>query len=259
MKSFNDLERWTDKRYKEITFLHKNKNRRDLQKTLTKLEAEQHKIIQELHSLGYFFNLTDQLCSTTVSNPTGGFNDYGQYKSWLKELKKALNKLNRKPKGDFTKEEKEFIDREKSRLLHEKEKLEKYLRIIDEIIAKATILYIDVEETYCRELTKGHSIADVGQALLEKFGNKLQPGYTTGRDKMIDFFKDYYQTDHALAVELFKVLQDRKVIIYDISIPKGKMKEDIYFYTPYIEQFMTDTSLDPVYIEPIYGHWIINA
>ena len=173
MKSFNDLEKWTNEKYNEITFSHKNKNRHDLQKALKKLEAEQKKIILELHSLGYFINITDQLGSKTISNPPGSFNDYGQYKSWLKELNKALNKLNRKPKGDFTKEEKDFINQEKSRLLHEKDKLEKYLKVIDKIIAKATILYIDVEETYCRELTKGHSIADVGQALLEKFGNKL--------------------------------------------------------------------------------------
>ena len=262
MKSFKNLEKWAEKKERKIVISHEQKDREALRSILEKLKNEQYTIIKELHYVDYLIDLANNSHPGKVENSPERFDDYRKYKGWLKELKKALKDMNNKPKEDLTSGEREFLIREKARLQGERERLEKHLKATDELIAKNTILLIDVEETYCRELSKGHSISSVAESLKMEFGSKIEKGYSEGRRKFVNFLEKKYNIKRHSALELVKLLIERKMLKYCTKIPRDKFAENLVFYTPYMDDFMDEgeTAADAdVYVEPLFGTWVIDA
>ena len=255
MKSFNDLGKWIEKKDRKITIAHEKKDRDALRKVLEKLTIEQLEIIDDIHYVDYLIDLVNDPHPEKVKNSPKKFGDYELFKGWLNELKKTLKEINIKPKGELTDEELGFLKKEKGRLQVEKERVEKHLAEIDKIIAKTTIMLIDLEETYCRNLSDGRSIAAVGEVLLENMGKRLNDGYSIGRWKIIGLFEKHFKIKRREAVKLFDLVKDAGVIVYNVDIP-GDNLDNVNFYTPYMGEYMNEAGIAGI---PVYGYWLINA
>ncbi len=255
MKSFNDLEKWLEKKDKKITLYHDKKDRESLQETLEKLDAEKNSIMEELHSLELLIDMVSGLQKGDMDTQGKKFEDFNEYKRWIKELKKSLKEISIKSRNDITPEEMEFLNRETSKILTERERLEKHLKEIEKIYAKTKVLLIDLNETYCRDLSSGHSISAVGEALKEKFGIKLEEGYSVGRWQMIKFLEKHFKIKRREAVRLLDLLKDTKVIVYTVEFPNDNIN-GINFYTPYMGEFMDEVGIVD---EPVLGYWVIDA
>ena len=254
MKSFENLEKWLEKRDRKITLAHEKKDRDEMQKNLDKLTMEQESIMTELHTIELLIDTIDNLHQGNNDLPVETVENLYEYNKWIKELEKSLKELGKKPKSTLTTEEKEFLEHEKAKLESEKERLDKHLTELDKIIAKSKILLIDLNETYCRDLSNGHSIASVGEALKDKFGNKMETGYSIGRWKMIKHLENHFKIKRREAVKLFDLMISAGVVIYNVEVPSSV--ENINFYTPYMGEFMDDVG---IVNEPVYGYWVINA
>ncbi|NOX45405.1 MAG: hypothetical protein GXO89_00325 [Chlorobi bacterium] len=255
MKSYNDLGKWIEKKDRKINISHEKKDRDALRKVLEKLSIEQQEIIEDIHYIDYLIDLINHPNPGKVKGSPNYFGEYLSFKSWLKELKKALKEINMKPKGEITEEELGFLKKEKARLQAEKERVEKHLTEIDKIIAKTTIMLIDLEETYCRDLSNGRSIAAVGEVILEHTGKRLDDGYSIGRWKIINLFEKHFKIKRREAVKLFDLVKDAGVVVYNVDIP-GDNLENVNFYTPYMGEYMDEAGIVDM---PVYGYWMVNA
>jgi len=158
-----------------------------------------------------------------------------------------------KKDASISDEEKQYITRELPIIKAEKKQMEHRLRKLNEIIAKTKILIDDLTEDECRELSKGHSLADVGEALKKEFGNKLEEGQTQGKHTLINFLKGRYNIEKKKARELFNLLEDAGVVYYKVDIPKNSLSEPIIY-----EPLEADVSI-PETMYALYGDWIINS
>lgn len=158
-----------------------------------------------------------------------------------------------KKNNSIPEEEKQYVARELPIIKAEKKQMEHRLRKLNEIIAKTKILVDDLTEDKCIELSKGHSLADVGKALKEEFGNKLEEGQTQGKHTFINFLKNRYNIEKKKARELFNLLEDAGVVYYKVDIPKNSLSEPI-IYEP------LEAGVDiPETMYAFYGDWIINS
>ena len=131
--------------------------------------------------------------------------------------------------------------------------MEHRLRKLNEIIAKTKIFVDDLTEDECRELSKGHSLAGVGEALKEEFGNKLEEGQTQGKHTLIKFLKNRFNIEKKNARKLFTLLDDAGIVYYRIDIPRNSLSEPIIY-----EPLEADVGI-PETMYAFYGDWIINA
>ncbi|VAX19555.1 hypothetical protein MNBD_IGNAVI01-819 [hydrothermal vent metagenome] len=131
--------------------------------------------------------------------------------------------------------------------------MEHRLRKLNEIIAKTKILVNDLTEDECRKLSKGHSLAEVGEVLKKEFGNKLEEGQTQGRHTLIKFLRSRYNIDKKKSRELFNLLEDTGVVYYKVDIPEDALSEPIIY-----EPLEADVDIpEPMYA--LYGDWIIDS
>ena len=90
---------------------------------------------------------------------------------------KSFVKLWSKKTQDYMDIDREYVERELPLLNAEKHAAETRLRKIQELIAKTRVLIDDLNEDLCRELSGGRSLAAVGEAIVEEFGQRLKEGY----------------------------------------------------------------------------------
>ncbi len=83
MKSFNDLEKWLEKKDKKITLYHDKKDRESLQETLEKLDAEKNSIMEELHSLELLIDMVSGLQKGDMDAQGKKSEDFNEYKRWI--------------------------------------------------------------------------------------------------------------------------------------------------------------------------------
>ncbi|GEM_PF-2309090 len=254
MKTYGNLEKWLAKREGKIMFAHEKKDRDELQKTLNKLIMEQESIMTELHTVELLIDAINSLHKGKKEVPVRKTENLDEYKKWIKELKKSLRELSKKPGSAFTEEEKKFLEREKAKLEKEKEIFDKHLNELDKIIAKTKVLLIDLNETYCRDLSNGHSIASVGEVLKEKFGNKLEAGYSFGRWEMIKLLEKHFKIKRHEAAQILDLLIDSNIVVYKIEISNNF--NELNFYTPFMDEFDGEVE---IMNEPALGYWIINS
>jgi len=147
--------------------------------------------------------------------------NYGSYKTWTNEecvsvyIFRWSNYWKRLSPSDI-----EFLQKENSKLKFEKEQLEKEHHHIHQLIAKATIYLINLRNTACEEITKGHNIAGVGEKLLEHFGKIIneETSYDFGRKKIIEFLESLFSLNRIKANKLFALLEKSRVLHYEIDI-----------------------------------------
>ncbi|HDL18320.1 MAG TPA: hypothetical protein ENH29_04645 [Bacteroidetes bacterium] len=123
----------------------------------------------------------------------------------------------------------EYLTRELPRLKAEKESVEIHLHKIEELMAKTKVLIDNLDEELCNKLTGSSSLAGTGQILLDHFGKKLQGKRSEGRKNIRKFLEDHYVINHSASRELFALLEEVRLLQYQVDIPQNLLKEPFNF------------------------------
>ena len=218
------------------------------EKIMNDLEKEHYAIKSDISKINDLLALIEKHKKEDGTAPTT-HQTTGVLRQWLAGLEEKFEKLHLKESKDLDENEWETIQKERAKLLFEKARLEKEHKQLHELIAKTATLLMEAREAACFELTKGHSIASVGEKLLEYFGKAVDAwDYEVGRHEIIKFLRKKFELNRIQAKALFDILEKSKIIKYELQIFNGGV---IYEVNSYDGGFMNDTM-------PI-GKWIINA
>jgi len=233
---------------KEISKFFEKKDMRKLEEMKAKLEEEHQEIKEHLKEVDYLLDLIahHQIESTTTTEKQGK-----KRKTWLDKIKTAFEDANQKTINDLSTEEISFLEKEKSKLLFEKELLEKEHYHIHQLIAKTEVFLMDAQNDVCKEITKKYDIAAVGEKLVEHFGKELdgEIDYESGRAKIRKMLEKTFSINKLQSKELFDLLEKTKVISFNIDYSNLLVIPNYDDFDQY-----TDTS----YV-PLFGNWKINA
>ncbi len=245
MKNFIKSIKIKDK--KITAFIEKNELSK-LGKIYADLEEEHQAIRKNLSDVNYLLDLIEQHELKAVESD---IEREKVRKNWLRKIKSAIEIFHLSNDKNLTPADIEFLQKEKSKLLFEKDQLEKEHYHIHQLIAKTKIYVMNVRNKACEEITKGHDIAAVGEKLLEHFGKELKEGtnYNSGRRKIRNFLEKLFSLNQIQAKELVDLLEDSKVIDYKIDYSKVVI-------VPEYNGFSEFTNLN---YAPLLGTWFINA
>lgn len=192
-----------------------------------------------------FINRLDNLID--VESPSDK-NQTTQDANLWSNLEKQLHKWesDKKEGNDFITKELPMIKAERNQMQHRTRKL-------IEIIAKAKLLLSDLNEDYAKELTKGESLTNIGEALKRKFGDKLDEDQNMGEHTIKKFLREYFKLSKHSSRELLTLIEDAGIIQFRIDIPKNEAAMPI-MYEPLEEEVAV-----PEVMYPLYGCWKINA
>jgi len=175
----------------------------------------------------------------------------------LVEWEKRFGELWLKKTQEYLDIDHKFIAAELPALKAEKHAAELRLRKMEELIAKTRVLLDDLNEDICRDLSRGHSLAAVGEALLEKFGAKLGKPYNEGRQIIRGFLEQHYNISKAASRDLFSLLEDVGTLFYQVDISNDIKDIPLTYYS--LDEDMLPTAMDTgVYLE-LNGWWEIRA
>ena len=178
-----------------------------------------------------------------------------QLESRLIDWEKRFVKLWSKKTQDYMDIDREYVARELPLLNAEKHAAETRLRKIQELIAKTRVLIDDLNEDLCRELSGGHSLAAVGEAIVEEFGRRLKDVYNEGRKKLREFLELHYRINKAESRDLFSLLEETGTLYYQVDL-SGK---DEGMPLVYYETGNFSYVADPGVIYHLEGWWEIRA
>ncbi len=228
------------------SFIKKEMNR--FEKIMRELEEEHYALKKDLSKINDLLALIEKH-ETKESKAPDTHQGKGVLRHWLNELEEKFEKLHLKDSKDLDEDEWETIQKERARLLFEKEHLEKEHKQLHELMAKTANLLMEAREAACFELTKGHSISNVAEKLLEHFGKKVDIlDYELGRQAIIKFLRKKFNLNRIQAKTLFDILEKSKVLKYEIQLFNGGVIREVDTFTG---GFVTD-------VMPV-GNWIINA
>jgi len=234
---------------RKITDFFENQELTKLEKILSELEEEHQEIKKQLKEVNYLLDLIEK---HKISSEKGGENQQRKERgNWLEKIKKTIESIHLLPKQKLSKEDITFLQSEKSKLLFEKEQLEKEHHLIHHLIAKTEVFLMDAQNIVCKEITKGYDIAAVGEKLLEHFGKELKDtlDYEQGRNKIRKMLEETFSINKIASKKLIDLLEKSNVIYYQIDFSN-------------IIEYPIDSSLDEFtstnYV-PLFGTWHINA
>jgi len=151
--------------------------------------------------------------------------------------------------------DREYISKELPLLKAEKHAVEIRLRKIEELIAKNRVLIDDLEEELCRGLSGGHSLAAVGEALRDEFGNRLKKEYSEGRKKVREFLESHYKIGKAESMDLLSLLEEVEPLHYQVDFQDRPKDAPLVYHAP--------GELSPVTKSKVINHldglWEIRA
>jgi len=247
MKNFIKLIKQKDKR---ITASYINQELKNFESILEQLEIEHQKIKDDVSTINYLLDLIEkhQIDAAETNNE---FQVKSTDKNWLKELTNTFEKFHLMSSGKLSSKDITYLKAEKAKLLSEKQRLEKEHKSIHELIAKTSVLLMDVRETVCNELSKGHHIADVGEKLLENFGKEVkgESDYNSGKGKIIHFLEDTFLINKIQSKGIFDLLEKSNVVEYTTEVSNINFNNyigDYYYFSNY-------------HYIPLTGTWHINS
>jgi len=247
MKNF--IEKLKEKDQKIINS-NANNELISLEKISYNLEDQHDQIKRDISNID---NILDFIAKHQIEAGTTKkkFKNRSEFKKWIKELKETFKSIHLIPDNELTPKQVELIKIEKSKLLTEKKRLTKEEHHINILLAKANVYLMNTREGICKEFTKGHSIADVGEKLLVYFGKEMdtKTTYNDGRRKVIHFLESSFQMDRVDAQTLFSILEKSRVLIYKIDL------SNVNTFS-YYDDF--DGFTDSKY-SPLYGDWYVNT
>ncbi len=150
------------------------------------------------------------------------------------------------------------------RWVHEEvPRIEEELRLIslrlhklEELIAKARMLLLELENDECKLLTGGDDLDKVRDFLKEKFGDQLEQNYTQGRNTICAALQEHYRIDPKASREIFSILKEAKVLRYTLRHEPGlevpptpyPAEEAVLIYNEvFKDPIKTDPPLKPVW------------
>jgi hypothetical protein len=232
----------------EVTGSFINKEMKRFERIMHDLEKEHHAIKDDLSKINDLLALIEKHEASDNKAPQI-HQTAGVLRLWLNSIEEKFENLHLKSSKKLEEDEWSFIKRERAKLFFEKERLEKEHKQLHELIAKTANLLMEAREAACFELTKGHSIANVGEKLLEFFGKKVNVlDYEVGRHEVIKFLREKFELNRIQAKALFDILEKSHVLKYELQIFNGGLLQEVRSFDG---GFVTDTV-------PI-GKWIINA
>ncbi|GBE04395.1 hypothetical protein BMS3Abin10_00011 [bacterium BMS3Abin10] len=168
---------------------------------------------------------------------------------------KSFVKLWSKKTQDYMDIDREYVERELPLLNAEKHAAETRLRKIQELIAKTRVLIDDLNEDLCRELSGGRSLAAVGEAIVEEFGQRLKEGYSKGRKKLREFLELYYRINKAESSDLFSLMEETGIFHYQVDLSDDNKGTPLVYYAPGEFSYVAD----PGVIFHLEGWWEVRA
>lgn len=254
MKIFSEIVQWFKQTDEKILENHLKKDRQALKNTLIELREEWWDLNDLLDSLEGIVERDEEEAVETSQKKAGEETVYASEE--LKDVEKKLNKIWSKKSEERSKEEQNYLSKELARAKVVKQRIENRLLKLDGIIAKTTVLLDDLDEDLCKELSGGHSLASVGQALLDKFGTELKEDRHAGRKIIRRFLEDHYQIEKPASRHLFSLLEEVGTLRYRVEVPEELKTVPIDYYS------WDEDALAEAYIGPsteLFGKWEINA
>jgi len=247
MKNFIKLVKQKDKK---ITASYINQELKNFENISEQLEIEHQQIKDDVSTINYLLDLIEKHQIETIDTKNE-FQEKSTDKNWLKELTHTFEKFHLMTTNKLSSKDITYLKTEKSRLLSKKQRLDKEHKSLHELIAKTSVLLMDVRETVCNELSKGHHIADVGEKLLEHFGKEVkdESDYNSGKRKIIHFLEDIFLINKIQSKGIFDLLEKSKVIEYTTKVSNININNysgDYYYFSNY-------------HYIPLIGTWHINS
>lgn len=234
---------------KEITSSDMNKELKNFEKILEKLEVEHTQIKEDISTIDYLLDLIEKY-PIEVESENKILNEKRASKKWLDELESTFEKFHLRHSDKVSNNDIEYLKTEKLKLLAEKSRLEKEHKNLHNLIAKTTIQLMEVREAVCKVLSKGHSISDIGEKLMEHFGEKIsnEYSYSSGRRKIIKFLEDTFLINRIQSKGIFEILEKSKILSFKLELPKN----NILFQNKDLASYANG------YI-PLVSNWYINS
>jgi len=236
-----------NKEDKRVTLYHQEKDIKALEVILTELNDEHTMLKNNINDVIYLIVLVDkhQIKAQKVTT-TNIVEEPKHLSTWIKSLKTIFEDLHNKPTKDLNSDEVDFLELELAKLIDKKEKLELQMKYLNNIIAKTTVLLMNLRNELCKEITKGYSIKDVTEKMVAKFGKKVVGTYTSGRREIIKFLEIIFEINKIKSKELIDLFEKSNIINFKIDIPDN----DVFYY--YKDYGFADEFV------PIIGAWNIN-
>jgi len=255
-KTMGKFADWFIEHDKFIMEARLKQEKHTLKKELRLLEDESNRMRSYLDRVDALIEKDEKSKSAfTDKSDMGGPQMWSQLESRLADWEKRLVKLWSKKPRDYIDIDREYIARELPLLNTEKNAIETRLRKIEELIAKTRLLIDDLNEDLCRELSGGHSLAAVGEAIVEEFGRRLMSAYSEGRKKFRDFLEAHYRINKAASRDLLSLLEEAGMLRYRFDLSDKDKGTPLVYYAPGEFSYVAD----PGVIYHLEGWWEIIA
>ncbi len=256
MRIFKEFAEWFKKSDEKIVGYHLKKDKENLKRTLQELENELEDMKQLRSKIDRLIKQSEKIVGShdqkKETKPEANQDLHG----WLQKAEESLNRIFSLDKDKLTSDDLKTINEELPRLRAEKIRLNNRIRKLLEIIAKTKYLINDLNEDLCKELSNGHSLAEVGQALVGKFSNEFKEDYFSGKDDMCDFLQKHFKIDESAACELFDLLEEVGIVRFKIDTSEEVLQQPFLYYgTDWDDPMMEYVTIPP----ELMGHWEINS
>ncbi len=256
MRLFKEFTEWFRKNDENIFRYHLQKDKENLKRTLRELETELDEMKQLRHKIDLLLMQSEKIAGPSDEKQEIKQEIAEDFHGWLKETEAKLNRIFDLPKDKRTADDIKTLKTERARLQAEKVRLNNRIQKLMEIIAKTKYLIDDLNEDLCKDLSNGHSIAEVAAALAEKFSNEFKEDYFSGKDDMCDFLKEHYGIERKQACELFNLLEEIGIVRFKIDTTEEALRQPFLYYgTDWNDPMMEYVTIPP----ELMGHWEINA
>jgi len=248
MKNFIKIIKEKDR---EISTFYEQKELQNIKGLLYDLEGQHRSIKENLVNVNYLLDLIEAHTAEIKEAEKNLDFDEADRSNWFDRLVDSFEKLHIMHIDELTKEDVEFLRKEKSKLLYERNHLEREHHHVHELIAKTSNFLADTCNLVCKEISGGYDIAQVAEKLRSRFGTEIEETqiYSYGKKMIVEFLISSFALNRVKVERLFTLLEQRKVIYYKVDYNHFVMEPN-YDVFPGV----ADTSYSPV-----YGHWFING
>ncbi|NOY69389.1 MAG: hypothetical protein GXP53_07860 [Deltaproteobacteria bacterium] len=246
---------------KRIMEAYTQKEKRTLKKELLRLEDDRVMTRGHLHRIEALIEKLNGTDATFLeqSPPISlkdGHDLWFHLETKLKEWENRFAKIWAKKADDHTDTEHEYAKKELPLLKAEKRSIQMRLINIEGIIAKARLLAVNLNEDLCRKFSKGRTLADTGEILLQEFDHKLQENHAKGRQTIRNFLEKHLNISKTASRDLFSLLEETGILFYRVDITED-LKDAPLVYYPYEKDL--GIGADPGTLYPLTGWWEISS
>lgn len=229
----------------KLNHSYTKKEQKAIEHLIAGFEGDEREITDNLRKVNYLLDLIEKHEVKTSDNPQS--EEIEQHKTWLSEIQNSFEKIHLTKTEELSPADIELLETEKNKLEAEKKRLEIDQRYMLSLIAKSNVYLMEAREIACKEATKGQSIDELSEKLVDHFGRKLDVSvYETGRKEIIKFIEKTFSVGRIDAHKAFNILEKSEVVKFEVDI------SGLSTYIAY------DTYMNMGY-SPVYGIWNINA